>query len=176
MLCLGKCGAGRLCSALLGDLPAGSEAEMSLARNRRLCMQAKPPGVQKHAPCNRVCWLNTKSDIVKSKITKVRNWIHQFFFSHNEWKYSWWVSFLSLLVVFFLLCVDEISIFHPNNSPGHWSAALKLVLTTIKSAQWICVPASIKHWGAFSWPSLSNCSIHLFEKRESENGREKRCL
>lgn len=36
-------------SALLstGDLPAGSEAEMYLPRNRRLHTQSKPAGVQK---------------------------------------------------------------------------------------------------------------------------------
>lgn len=118
--------------------------------------------------------------LLKAKLLKWWTEYTNFFFcwvQHNECKYSWWVPFLSLLVVFFLLSVDEISVFYPNNSPGHWSAALKPVLTKIKSAQQICVAASTKHWGAFSWPSLSNCSIHLFEKKEWGNGKKKkRCL
>lgn len=61
-------------------------------------------------------WIQSQV-LLKAKLLKWRTEYTFFFFlsflvQHNEWrKYSWWMPFLSLLVVFFLLSVDEISVF-----------------------------------------------------------------
>lgn len=78
MLCLGKSGAGRLWSPLLGWSACRQWSRNIFGKEHKVVYA---PSVRKNASCNRVCWLNTKSDIVKSKITEVGNWIHLYFFS-----------------------------------------------------------------------------------------------
>lgn len=128
-------------SALLssGDLPASSDAEMYLARNWRIHTQSKTPGVQKILCLGSTDWIQIQV-LLKAKLLKwgteytnffilvLFGWF--FFFARygtmNENTADEFL-FCHYCMLFFLSSLDEVSVFHPNNSPEHWSAALKSI-------------------------------------------------
>lgn len=112
-----------------GDPPANSEAQMCLARSRRLYTQWNHQASKKLCLITSADWTQIQIPL-KAKLLKWWTEHTDFFFFFLPGAAQWrqtqlMISFLSLLCGSTLSPVGEVSVFHPNNSSEHWSVALK---------------------------------------------------
>ena len=179
MLCLGRAWGWQalLCSALLRWSSYKQWSRNVFGQEQKGTYAVKTNGCQKNTSLNRICWLNTNSDIFKSKVTEVVNWIDLFFFLPGiaQWMKIQLISSLSVIIT-------RCSSFHLWMRSPYFTLTTLLsidllllnpVLNAMKFAQRMHVAASTEHWATFSWPSLWKCSFSLFKKRGSSGNSKK---